>query len=195
MLLSDLMPVYDFNEIHAVVVQASARRVFRAIKEGTPAEVPLFRALFALRSLPTRLTGKGGMGFVGSRSLLEQTLNRGFVLLAEKTDREIVIGIIGQFWKLFGGSLPVIASTQEFKAFVRAGYAKVAMNFYVDESCGEGSVELSTETRIYAADPVARKKFGAYWRLIQHGSALSRRTLLKAIKKRAEQVLWSPSRP
>lgn len=42
------------------------------------------------------------------------------------------------------------------------------------------------ETRVYAPDPSARKKFAAYWRIIYPGAALIRRTWLRSIKRRAE---------
>jgi hypothetical protein len=50
---------------------------------------------------------------------------------------------------------------------------------------------LTTETRIYATDTSARKKFAAYWRVIYPGSALIRVMWLRAIRGRAEQRLGS----
>ncbi|MCA1563325.1 MAG: hypothetical protein LC804_24755 [Acidobacteria bacterium] len=44
---------------------------------------------------------------------------------------------------------------------------------------------LSTETRIWATDESARRRFGMYWRVIYPGSALIRRMWLRAIRKRA----------
>jgi hypothetical protein len=186
MLLDDLLPVYDFNEIHAIVVQAPRSRVFRAIKEVTVGELPFFRVLFGIRMLPARLAGRKGQQFAADQTLFEWARSTGFTLLAENTDQELVFGSVGQFWKLSGGSSPRISDVQKFLAFRHPHYAKAATNFYLNKGLGEDSTHLSTETRIYALDPAARKKFRVYWWFIYAGSALIRREWLLAIKRRAE---------
>ena len=151
-LLNHFMPVYHFNEVHAITVRAGASRVFNAIEDATPAEAPLFRVL----------------------------------LLAEQADRELVLGSVGQFWKLVGGLSPMITNPQEFLGFDRPEYAKATLNFCLAELSDHTGVRLTTETRVYATDPVAYRKFAVYWRLIRGGSALVRREWLKAIRRRAE---------
>ena len=187
MLLDDLLPVYDFNEIHAIVVQAPPSGVFRAIKEVTIGELPFFQLLFGIRILPARLAGRKGQPFAREQTLFEWARSTGFTLLAEKTHQELVFGTVGQFWKLLGGSSPRISSVQEFVAFRYPHYAKAATNFYLKKGLGEDSTQLSTETRIYALDPAARKKFRVYWWFIYPGSVLIRREWLLATKRRAEQ--------
>lgn len=186
MLLDGLLPVYDFNEIHTIVVQTPPRGVFRAIKEVTVGELPFFRFLFGIRMLPGRLAGRKGEPFAREQTLFEWARSTGFALLAEKPDQELVFGSVGQFWKLSGGSSPRISSVQEFVAFRHPDYAKAATNFYLSKGPREDSTRLSTETRIYALDPAARKKFRAYWWFIYPGSALIRREWLLTIKRRAE---------
>ena len=44
----------------------------------------------------------------------------------------------------------------------------------------------STETRVFATDDSARRRFAAFWRVIYPGSALIRRMWLRAIQRRAE---------
>jgi hypothetical protein len=187
-LLDQALPVYDFNEVHSTAVQASAQRCFAAIKELRASELsPLVHLLFAARALPARLTGKIKRPARLSRPVLELALNGGFVLLAEEADRELVLGTIGQFWKLSGSAGPKLADAREFLAFNQGEYAKAVMNFFVDESLGNGRVRVRTETRIHVPDPAARRKFAAYWRIIYPGSALIRRLWLAAIKRRAER--------
>ena len=186
MLIDEFMPVYDFGEAHAVSVRATPERIFRAIKEVTPSEVRLARALFGLRSLPARLMGKRGTSLVTSRPLLEQLQHVGFVVLAEAPGRELVLGTIGQFWKAAGGSALPVAGAREFLVFDRAGYAKAVLSFGV-EADSEGMVRVRTETRVQLTDPGSRRKFAFYWRLIYPGSALIRRMWLRAIKGRAER--------
>ena len=58
------------------------------------------------------------------------------------------------------------------------------MNFVVTQDGASGSV-VSTETRVYANSPSARRRFAAYWRVIYPGSAILRRMWLRAIQRRA----------
>ncbi len=185
MLIDIFMPDYHFNEVHSIRIDAPPDRIFRAIKAVTPQEIRFFRTLTWIRSLPARLKGKGRARGDKTKPLLELATNSGFVLLAEEANRELVCGTISRFWKLPGDVHPRIASPQEFLAFNRPDYAKTTVNFYVEDR-GEGWFKVTTETRIFALDPAARKKFALYWWVIYPGSASLRRNWLKAIKRRAE---------
>ena len=48
------------------------------------------------------------------------------------------------------------------------------MNFRLRDE-GDGWIRLTTETRVFALDASARRRFAAYWRLISPGSAFIRR--------------------
>lgn len=186
MLLDDFLPEYDFNEVHSMAIQAPPEKILRSLKELTPSELSsVFRFLFAIRSLPARLTGQDDETFAPSKPLLDQLYENDFVVLAE-TERELVFGLIGQFWKLAGDESIHLANAQEFLDFDQPDYAKVAANFIVSENDDNG-FSVTTETRIHIADPKTRKKFAIYWRIIYPGSAWIRHLWLKAIKRRAEQ--------
>ena len=186
MLLTEFLRAYDHTEVHSISVKADPHRCFDAVKHLTPSELsPLVHILFAIRSFPARLKGGGGQ-LVATKPIVEQILGRGFIRLAEDDDRELVLGTIGRFWQLAGRSCPHLDNPQAFVAFDRPGYAKAAMNFYVDAQ-RDGSTIVSTETRIRATDAAARRKFARYWRIVHPGSALIRRIWLKAIKQRAER--------
>ena len=58
------------------------------------------------------------------------------------------------------------------------------MNFLVTPDGPNGSL-VSTETRVFANSPAARRRFAAYWRVIYPGSAIIRRMWLRAIRQRA----------
>lgn len=186
--LDDFLPAYDFNEIHSITVHAPPNRVFRAIKELTPAELsPWVHILFALRALPARLIGKNETRLDSTKPIVEQVLDISFILLAEETNREIVLGTIGKFWQATSRSDRKPAKdAEEFLAFDQPGFAKAAMNFHIADDPRD-CVAVTTETRIYAADARTRAIFAAYWRLIHSGSALIRMMWLKAIKRRAER--------
>ena len=64
---------------------------------------------------------------------------------------------------------------------------KVVANFLLQEA-GHSSIRTSTETRVRALSPRARKDFLPYWRVIYPGSALIRRMWLRAVKRRAERA-------
>jgi len=68
------------------------------------------------------------------------------------------------------------------------------MNFLVEPD-GRGGSLLSTETRVFATDAVARRRFAVYWRVIYPGSALIRRMWLRAIRLRAEAIVPLSPRP
>ena len=57
------------------------------------------------------------------------------------------------------------------------------MNFRIEPN-GQGGSLLTTETRVFAADPASRRRFARYWSVIYPGSALIRREWLRAVAKR-----------
>jgi hypothetical protein len=181
--LDEALPEYEFVERHHTLVAASPERALAAAQDATPAEMPLVRTLFTVRSLPARLTRGGALPADPARSLAAQMVAFGFVLLA-KTEREVVFGYVGQPWRLTGGSMPRLATAREWLDFAEPGYVKAAMSFSVLPM--ESGTRLATETRIHATDPASRRRFARYWRVIRPGSGLIRRSWLHAAKGRAE---------
>ncbi len=182
--LDKLMPEYQFNERHRTLIHAPSEHALDGVKRATPGEMPLVRLLFAVRSLPAILAGRRGLATGKADPLYEQMLAFGFVLLAEEPDREIVVGVVGQMFKLRGDT-PTVRDAREFAAFEAPGYAKAAMNFVVRSV--DSRTELTTETRVLTTDSTAKRQFGRYWRVIQPGSAAIRRSWLGAAKRRAER--------
>lgn len=185
------MPLYQFNEVQSIVVRNNTRSsILNAVRYVTPKEIPFLFELFWLRRLPSFIILRKSYKFRidRKRPLLEQFLASGFILLAEEESRELVVGGIGQFWKLWGGSFPIITDTKEFLSFNTPNYAKAAINFYVHQDHGDDCVKVSTETRFYVPDQIILKKFATYWFLIRTFSAFSRRMWLRAIKSKTENV-------
>ncbi len=188
MLLDQFMPAYEFHELHSVMIKATAEKVFKAMKELTATELsPLVFLLMAIRGLPARLLRRQAEEKPPAGPFLEQMYRGGFIPLEEAPDKEIVFGLIGQFWKAAGGVAPDIHEAQEFLSFDDRAFAKVAANLYIQEV--NGSVRCSTETRIHVPGPSARRKFALYWWVISMGSALIRLMWLRAIKRKAERQL------
>ena len=186
MLLEEIVPEYDFGEVHEVRIFAPPEGVLGAVKLVGLGEMPLVRMLFALRSIPAYVAGKRGLPTSKTDSLYGQMLDFGFVSIGEEPGREMVCGGIRQMFRVSGGLTPHFRDAAEFVAFREPGYAKVAMNFSARPL--ESGSELRTETRVVATDAASRGRFGRYWRLIQPGSALVRRGWLTAAKRRAEHA-------
>lgn len=180
--LDEFAPVYQFAEIHKIAIRAGQNRAYAAIKAVTADEILFFRTLTWLRRF-----GHGGPESILNAPerlpLLEVATRTSFLLLAEDPGREIVVGTIVSAptgWKPKAQPTP-----EDFKALDRPGFAKATMNFRLEDAGSAGCVVI-TETRVYATDASARRRFAAYWRAIYPGSALIRRMWLRAVKLRAE---------
>ncbi len=192
LLMDRYMPAYHFHEVHSIRIRATPERIFRAIHAVTPGEIRWSHTLFWIRTLPARLAGKTVRGLSGDpKPIVEPAPGRGKVILGEDPDQELVLGIVGPFWKPAGGRPPRIEGPREFLGFEDPDHAKATMSFWLEDE-GEGFFRLTTETRVFTPDPDTRRKFAAYWRLIYPGSALLRRTFLAAVKRRAEAEPLSP---
>ncbi len=184
-ILDDVLPVYHFRTVHTALIRATPDRVFDAIRRTKPSEIPFFYALFALRSMPALLAGRHRAAFDDTQPLFKQAMGGGFVQLGEVPEQELVMGTIGQFWKLWGGKRLTMSNAGAFVAFAEPGYAKAAMNFLLYAQLSD-AVVVRTETRVFVPDPKIRQMFAVYWLAIYPGVALIRRMWLRAIRRRAE---------
>jgi hypothetical protein len=190
-LLDEALPNYEFGERHHTHVAAPPERALAAARDATPADMRFVRTLFALRSLPARLTRGGALPADPLRSLAAQMVEFGFVLLAED-EREVVYGYVGQPWRLAGGSRPRLSTAREWLDFAEPGCVKAAMSFSVVPAAS--GTRLETETRVHATDPTSCRRFARYWRVIRPGSGLIRRSWLRAAKRRAEVAVLDTAR-
>lgn len=180
--LDQFMPVYQFHEFHSIRVAASKEKVYDAIKSVTAGEISLFRTLTWIR----RLGRSGPESIVNApehEPLLEVATKTSFLLLAEEPNREIVVGtavVAPRGWRPSRRPAP-----EDFRAVREPGFALAAMNFLIEDA-GPGTCTVTTETRVFATDMSARRRFAAYWRVVYPGSALIRRMWLRAIARRAE---------
>ena len=182
-LLESIMPTFDVQEVHSTHIDAPPASAFAAILSVTPDEVALARPFLWLRTLPTRVAGDGrGQDARWKRPFLSVP---GTAILGRVPDREIVVGLIGQFWKLRAGERIPVESREQFMAFDRLGFAVSTLSFHVDPASGGSRV--TTITRVRTTDPDSRRAFRRYWRVIGTGSAVLRRTWLRAVKARAER--------
>jgi hypothetical protein len=178
------MPAYQFNEFHATRIRASPAEVFRSLKTVTAREIWFFRALTWIRSQRfSRSQRESIMAAPPDKPLLE-VAQHDFLVLEENPDRELVMGTIVMCPEPLRISNP---RPQDFMKFDRGRSAKAAIDFRITDE-GAGWSGLTTETRVFATDAAARRRFAVYWRIIYPGSALIRRMWLSAIKRRAERT-------
>jgi hypothetical protein len=193
----ELLPAYDVSDAVAVVVQADAARTWDALLEVDLIELgrrrPLIGMLGAMRALP-ELVGQLAHGEPPSRAPERITLRDmsalpreqgGWVLLSERRDEEIALGLVGKFWK------PVIeyahVSAEDFRAFSEPGFAKTvyALSLRSLED-GKGTL-LSAVMRTATTDESARRWFRRYWTLgVGSGAHVLASGLIEAARERAE---------
>lgn len=169
MLIDKFLTEYDVAKRYQINIQAPAETVYPAVRQLDVGNSALIRWLFRLRGLPQDCLN------------LEGLAKSGFVILAEESPHEMVLGLVGRFWKLAGGIQNIGA--QEFQAFNRPGYAKAVWNFSLHQT-EENNTRLSTETRVYCTDERSRGKFKKYWTVVAPFSGLIRKEILKTIKRK-----------
>ncbi|MEU1311696.1 hypothetical protein ABZ419_22780 [Streptomyces cinnamoneus] len=136
----------------------------RAVMETTWGEAPVSRALMSLtkadvsrgRRIADFFSGAGERVEAGDGEFL-------FIVLDCLEDRPRPRGTIADAFRECDGP----------------GFLKMAMNIRYAEGL------LSTETRVYATDDRTRRRFRTYWLVIRAASGLTRRSMLRAIRRRA----------
>jgi hypothetical protein len=179
-LLDQFLPDYDVIERHQIRVRAPAAITLAAAREQDLAASPPIRAIFRAREL---ILGATPDERSQPRGLIRQVQSLGWLVLAERTDREIVVGAVTRPWEpnvTFRGVSP-----EKFAAFDEPDYVKIVWNLRADPLGGCASL-FRTETRATATDAAARAKFRWYWSFLSPGIRLIRWLLLGPLKRDAE---------
>ena len=179
-LLDQFMPVYDVVERHRIFVTAPPATVLAAAKEQDLAQSLLTRAIFQAREVAL---GAAPDDRVRPRGLLAFTQSLGWGVLAERADREVVVGAVTRPWEadVVFRALP----PKEFAAYDEPGYVKIIWMLRA-QPAGDGTVFL-TETRAVATDAVARRQFRRYWAFASPGISAIRWLSLRPLKHEAER--------
>jgi hypothetical protein len=175
--LDQITPVWQFHEIHAIHVAAPPERVFAVLRLVRANEISGFTTLTWIRRFGRPLPP--GILNAANEPLIDVAIKGGFIALADDAPRELVVGTVVGAPRGAHGPLTAGLFTAP-----PPGFAVATMNFLVRPDGGRGSW-LSTETRVFATSPGARRRFAAYWRVIYPGSAFIRRMWLKAVERRA----------
>jgi hypothetical protein len=182
MAIDEVVAAYQFGEHHEIEIQAPPERVMQAVRAVTAREIRLFRLLTWLRAPHLGKARESILNPSPDEPILDVALRSGFLLLREVPEQEVVLGAV-----VCCGRRAPPKDAEAFGALT-GSLARAVMNFRVTEQ-GSGRSRLVTETRVAASDAGALRRFAVYWRLIYPGSALIRKTWLRAIKARAESPL------
>jgi hypothetical protein len=183
-LLDQFMSHPEVDEYHSVEVAAPAALALETAK-GTDIQSALpVKAIFFLRAIPALIRGEGFRP-EGSRGLLEETLARGFGVLAEEPGVEVVIGTYCQPWHQDVEFRPL--PPEEFAAFDEPGFVKIAVSLAA-EPLGPGRSRFVTRTRVVTTDAGGRRRFRLYWSPMSAGILLIRWFFLPLVRKQAERL-------
>jgi hypothetical protein len=177
-----VIATYQFSERHSRRVRATPERIHRAIWDVTADEIFLFRTLIWIRRFGRPLP-PSILNVPRETSVLGLATRTTFLTLVDSV-REVVVGTVVA--RPAGTRRP--ASVDELAAVAsRPGYVVATMNFAI-EPAADGTCLVSTETRVLATDAGSRLRFGAYWAVINLGSAFIRLMFLRAIERRAVEA-------
>jgi hypothetical protein len=172
MFIDEFLPIYDVSNSVATVVDADRAATWRALMEVDLIEVgrrhPLVAVLGALRALPEIVShvlhGEPPVRAPKQLRLRDTTQiplgEGGWVLLGERDQDEIALGLVGKFWR------PVIpfakVTAEEFRGFAEPGFAKTVYSLSV-RALDERRTLLTGAMRTATTDDDARRWFRRYW--------------------------------
>jgi hypothetical protein len=198
-LLERYLPLYDVSDSVARVVVADIATVWQTLVEADLIEVgrkhPLVGVLGFARMLPEvagHLLHGERMPDQPERLRLRETTELpatkgGWVLLGERENDELALGLIGKFWR------PVIeyanVQAEEFRSFSEPGWAKTVYDLQVSR-IEEGRTLLTGTMRTATTDGAARRWFHRYWTLgVGSGAHVLVDGLLDVVRDQAEAAI------
>ncbi len=185
MILDQQMPVCDVSLAVHQLVGADPHTTWEAAREldFMSVHTPLTDLSMWVRGLPARLRGQP-LPQPKSLRLGQGDGLPGWLLLGETEGYETAFGAVGKFWEssIAWRDVPLA----EFAGFAEPGYAKIGCNFTV-RPYGVSRTLLIYECRVAATDPVARRKFARYWRVIHPFVGHIMRAAVATIGADAEQ--------
>lgn len=180
-LLDRFIPDPEVIEHHEIAIAAPADVVLATAKEMELLKSPVVSAIIRARELA--LGGEPDTRPHPTK-LFEQMLSIGWVVLAERAGREVVLGAVTQPWL----AAPVFRSvaTEQFRDFCEPGFVKIAWTLRADPIDDEHTL-FHTETRVCTTDAAARERFRDYWSFVAPGVKLIRVAMLQPLRRAAEQ--------
>ncbi|MFO0757874.1 MAG: hypothetical protein U0359_15365 [Byssovorax sp.] len=185
-MLEDLIPAPRKLEVSSVDLDAPPDAVWAHVRHGDLGDSWISRALFDIRTIPSRLAGERPERAELRIDALRSTPERpGFQVLGDE-EHELTVGAIGKVWQL---DIPFthVDGPAAFAAFAEPGWVKVAWAIRV-EPLGDAGSRVRFEVRVDATDDASWARFTLYWRVIGPGSHFIRRTLLAGLRRRFGKI-------
>lgn len=178
--LDQVLPTPRKLELSSVDLALPPERAWHLVRHEDLARSALVKALFALRTLPSRFTGTVEKVELRLDAIASSAEHPGFQILIDDA-REVVVGAIGKVWQL---DIPFVhvEDATAYAAFAEPGWVKVAWALRVSP-WGEQGSRVEIEVRVDATDDASWKRFQRYWLLIGPGSHFIRRTLFSALAR------------
>ena len=197
MLVDEFLPTYDFSDTIETAVAADRARTWRALTEADLIEVgrsrPLVGLLGGMRILPElawqRLHGEHVPAAPDRLTLRHATelpmSDGGWVLLGERLEEELALGLVGKFWR------PVIEYAEveptAFKDFGEPGFAKTVYALGT-RAVDDRRTLLWATMRTASTDEHARVWFRRYWTFgVGYGAHVLVHGLLDFVREQAER--------
>ena len=180
-LLDPFLPRFDVRDRYEVTIHAPAAMVMELARAQDFGELPLVRAIFALRGL---LMGASPEPLRMPRGVVAGTRRLGWGCLADLPGRAYVAGATCEPWQ---GDVHFEAVPPErFAAAAPPRRVKIAWTLEA-EPLGPDTCRFATETRALATDAEARTRFAGYWRWARLGIVAIRRLAVPALRRDAER--------
>lgn len=178
--LDRVLPTPRKLELSSVELALPPERAWQLVRHEDLARSLLVKALFALRTLPSRLTGAVEKVELRLDAIASSPEHPGFQILVDDP-REVVVGAIGKVWQL---DIPFVhvAGPGAYAAFDEPGWVKVAWALRV-LPFGERDSRVEVEVRVDATDEASWRLFERYWIVIGPGSHFIRRSLFAALAR------------
>ncbi|MEA2233832.1 MAG: hypothetical protein QOD83_3648 [Solirubrobacteraceae bacterium] len=196
---TDFLPTYDVSDAVAVAVDANPAETWAALMSvdliAVGHDKPLVGMLGALRMAPELashlLHGELPPSAPEHMRLLDLAAvpasEGGWVLLDERPDEALTLGLVGKFWRPV---IPFAAVDRErFRDFAEPGYAKTIYELSVRE-LDDGRTLLVGLMRTATTDEHARRWFRRYWTLgVGSGAHVLVHAVLEQARESAEQAV------
>ena len=196
-LVEEFLPVFDVSDEIGTVVAADAATTWHALMEADLIELgrrrPVVGLLGAIRILPDlvwqRLHGEQPPSAPERLTLRDTTelptSGGGWVLLGERPEEEIALGLVGKFWR------PVIqfaeVDASGFTDFAQPGFAKTVYALGT-RPLEDGKTLLWAIMRTATTDEHARTWFRRYWMFgVGWGAHVLVHGLLDSVREEAER--------
>jgi hypothetical protein len=173
-----VLPTPRKLELTAVELALPEAEAWALVRHGDLAYSRLVKALFAIRTLPSRVTGTVDEVQLRIDALTSTPERPGFQILVDDP-REVVVSAIGQVWQL---DIPFVhvADAAAYASFSESGWVKVAWALRVSPWGTSGS-RVEIEVRVDATDDASWDRFRRYWLVVGPGSHLIRHTVFGAL--------------